>query len=218
MPGLSVRKLDDETLSRLRVRAARNGVSMEEEARRILKEAVSAPERLGDLALRIFGPGHGVDLELPERTPHEPPDPGQVILLDTNVVSEVMRTSPAENVLTWLNRQDAGKLFTSTVTIGEIAYGLRIMPSGKRRAGLGERFERFVALAFDGRVLAYDEAAARAYGELMGERKELGRPMSVPDGQIAAIARSAHLSVATRNVPDFERCGIELVDPFLETP
>ena len=74
MPGLSVRKLDDETLSRLRVRAARNGVSMEEEARRILKEAVGAPERLGDLALRIFGPGHGVDLSLPERTPHEPPD------------------------------------------------------------------------------------------------------------------------------------------------
>ena len=77
MPGLSVRKLDEETLSRLRVRAARNGVSMEEEARRILREAVSAPERLGDLALRIFGREHGVDLELPERTPHEPPDLGE---------------------------------------------------------------------------------------------------------------------------------------------
>ena len=140
-----------------------------------------------------------------------------MILLDTNVVSEVMRTSPAENVLAWLNRQDTGKLFTSTVTIGEVAHGLRIMPSGKRRSGLGERFERFVALAFDGRVLPYDEAAARAYGELMGERRKLGRPMSVPDGQIAAIARSAHLSVATRNVSDFERCGIELVDPFRET-
>jgi len=74
MASLSVRKLDDETLSRLRVRAARHGVSMEEEARRILRDAVSAPDQMGDLALRIFGPKHGVDLELPERTPHEPLD------------------------------------------------------------------------------------------------------------------------------------------------
>jgi plasmid stability protein len=74
MADLSVRRLDDETLSRLRMRAARHGVSMEEEVRRILKEAVSAPDRLGDLALRTFGPAHGVDLQLPERAPHEPLD------------------------------------------------------------------------------------------------------------------------------------------------
>ena len=74
MASLSVRKLDEETLARLRTRAASHGVSMEEEARRILKEAVSAPERLGDLALRIFGPYHGVDLELPEHVPHAPMD------------------------------------------------------------------------------------------------------------------------------------------------
>ena len=74
MASLSVRKLDDETLSRLRIRAAKHGVSMEEEARRILKEAVTAPDYLGDLALRIFGSKHGVDLPLPERTPHEPMD------------------------------------------------------------------------------------------------------------------------------------------------
>lgn len=72
--SLSVRKLDEETVSRLRVRAARHGVSMEEEARRILKEAVSVPERLGDLAVRIFGPQHGVDLQISAGTPHEPPD------------------------------------------------------------------------------------------------------------------------------------------------
>lgn len=74
MASLSVRKLDDDTLARLRIRAAKHGVSMEEEARRILKDAVSAPDQLGDLALRIFGPKHGVDLQLPERTPHEPSD------------------------------------------------------------------------------------------------------------------------------------------------
>ena len=75
VPSISVRRLDAETLSRLRIRAATHGVSMEEEARRILKEAVGAPERLGDLAVRMFGAKHGVDLPMPERTPHEPLDP-----------------------------------------------------------------------------------------------------------------------------------------------
>ena len=137
-----------------------------------------------------------------------------MILLDTNVVSEVMKTRPAEAVVAWLNGQDSEKLHVSAITIGEIAYGLRILPDGKRRSGLRERFERFVTLAFDQRVLAYDESAARIYGDLMGDRKELGLPMSVPDGQIAAIARLNHLAVATRNVFDFEHCGIDVLNPF----
>jgi hypothetical protein len=137
-----------------------------------------------------------------------------MILLDTNVVSEVMKARPAEAVVTWLNGQNSEKLYVSSITIGEISYGLRILPDGKRRSGLRERFERFVALAFDQRVLAYDETAARVYGDLMGDRKELGLPMSVPDGQIAAIARLNHLAVATRNVADFESCGIDVVNPF----
>jgi hypothetical protein len=137
-----------------------------------------------------------------------------MILLDTNIVSEVMKTQPAEAVVAWLNGQDSEKLYVSSVTIGEITYGLRILPDGKRRAGLRERFERFVALAFEQRVLAYDESAARIYGDLMGDRKELGLPMSVPDGQIAAIARLNHLAVATRNVVDFKNCGIDVVNPF----
>jgi predicted nucleic acid-binding protein len=137
-----------------------------------------------------------------------------MILLDTNVVSEVMKTRPAEAVVAWLNAQDSDKLYLSAITIGEIAYGLRILPDGNRRSGLRERFERFVALAFDQRVLAYDEPAARVYGDVMGNRKELGLPMSVPDGQIVAIARLNHLAVATRNVVDFEHCGIEVINPF----
>lgn len=137
-----------------------------------------------------------------------------MILLDTNVVSEVMKTRPAEAVVRWLNGQKSEKLYLSSITIGEIGYGLRILPDGKRRSGLRERFERFVALAFDQRVLAYDESAARVYGDLMGDRKELGLPMSVPDGQIAAIARLNHLAVATRNVVDFANCGIDVVNPF----
>lgn len=137
-----------------------------------------------------------------------------MILLDTNVVSEVMKTRPAEAVVAWLNAQDSEKLYVSAITIGEIAYGLRILPDGKRQSGLRERFERFVAMAFDQRVLAYDESAARIYGELMGDRQELGLPMSVPDGQIAAIARLNYLAVATRNAVDFENCGVDVVNPF----
>jgi len=137
-----------------------------------------------------------------------------MILLDTNVVCEVMKTAPAERVLEWLNRQQSSSLYVSTVTIGEIVHGLRILPDGNRRRRLSDKFGQFIGLAFAQRVLAYDESAARTYGEIMGSRKELGRPMSAPDGQIAAIARANHLSVATRNITDFEECGVDLLDPF----
>jgi predicted nucleic acid-binding protein len=138
-----------------------------------------------------------------------------MILLDTNVVSEIMKVAPSDAVVSWLNDQRSGALYVSAVTIGEIEYGLRILPAGGRRMRLKERFERYIALAFAQRVLAFDEAAARIYGEIMGLRREIGRPMSVPDGQIAAIARLNGLQVATRNTRDFEDCGIELIDPFL---
>ena len=137
-----------------------------------------------------------------------------MILLDTNVVSEVMKARPAGTVLAWLNSQESEKLYVSAITIGEITYGLRILPDGKRRSELRERFEQFIGRGFDQRVLAYDESAARLYGELMGDRKELGRPSSVPHGQIAAIARCNSLAVATRNILDFENCGIDVVNPF----
>jgi len=137
-----------------------------------------------------------------------------MILLDSNVISEVMKVAPSANVLKWLNDQTSSAVHVSAVTVGEIEYGLRILPYGRRRLQLKEKFEQFIALAFVQRVLGYDEAAARLYGEIMGLRKELGRPMSVPDGQIAAIARSHGLSVATRNTRDFEECGVDLLNPF----
>ncbi len=138
-----------------------------------------------------------------------------MILVDTNVISEIMKVVPSDAVVNWLNYQKSSALYISAINIGEIEYGLRILPDGKRRLQLKDRFERFVAQAFAQRVLAYDEAAARSYGEVMGHRKELGRPMSVPDGQIAAIARSKRFMVATRNTNDFEDCGVELINPFV---
>jgi predicted nucleic acid-binding protein len=137
-----------------------------------------------------------------------------VILLDTNVVSAVMAPAPVASVLHWLDRQDTASLYLSTITIAEIAYGIRVLPAGRRRRELRERFEQFVARGFEQRVLAFDSAAALHYAEVMGHRKELGRPMSVPDGQIAAIARAHRFSVATRNVRDFDECGLDVLNPF----
>jgi predicted nucleic acid-binding protein len=137
-----------------------------------------------------------------------------VIVIDTNVLSEFMASPPAEAVVEWLNIQDAAHLFLTTISIAEIGFGLRVMPDGRRRRLLSDRFEQFVATAFASRVLSFDEDAARAYGEIRGHRRELGRPMSAFDGQIAAIAKTRGYAIATRNVRDFGDCGLELIDPF----
>lgn len=135
-------------------------------------------------------------------------------LLDTNVVSAVMARSPDAAVVAWLDRQDALNLFVSAVTVAEIRFGLQILPEGRRRSSLEDRFARFVAEGFSGRVLPFDSDAAERYGEIMAARRSAGRPMSILDGQIAATARAHRLVVATRNVRDFELCGLEVIDPF----
>ena len=139
-----------------------------------------------------------------------------MIILDTNIVSEFMTSPPASAVLNWLNAQETTSLFLTTITIAEIGFGLRIMPKGRRRDLLTERFEQFVTTAFEQRILSFDEDAARVYGEVLGYRREIGRPISSLDGQIAAIARSRGFSVATRNIKDFEDCQVDLINPFSE--
>jgi predicted nucleic acid-binding protein len=113
-----------------------------------------------------------------------------MIIVDTNVVAEVMKPSPTPEVVAWLNDQDASVLFLTTITIGEIGYGLEILPQGKRRLQLEQGFERVLAEAFVGRILGFDEEAARHYAVIMGRRRAVGRPLSVLDGQIASIARA----------------------------
>lgn len=137
-----------------------------------------------------------------------------MILLDTNVVSAVMAPRPEESVLRWMNDQQTDTLYLSTITIAEIGYGLHALPAGRRRQTLQGRFERFVIAGFSHRVLVFDETAAMAYGEIMAHRRRRGRPMSALDGQIAAIARANRMAIATRNVSDFEECGLEIVNPF----
>jgi len=137
-----------------------------------------------------------------------------MIIVDTNVVAEVMKPSPTPEVVAWLNDQDASALFLTTITIGEIGYGLEVLPRGRRRLQLEQGFERILAEAFVGRVLAFDEEAARHYAVIMGRRRAVGRPLSILDGQIASIARARGFAVATRNVRDFEECGLDIINPF----
>jgi predicted nucleic acid-binding protein len=137
-----------------------------------------------------------------------------MIIIDTNVVAELMKASPAGEVVSWMNDQEASTLFLTTITLGEIGYGLEILPQGKRRLQLEQGFERVIAEAFTGRILAFDEEAARLYGVLMGRRKAIGRPLSILDGQIASIARARGCAVATRNVRDFVECGVDIFNPF----
>ena len=137
-----------------------------------------------------------------------------MIVLDTNIISEVMSPTPSSAVVSWLNGQDAADLFVTSITVAEICYGLHILPDGVRRRTLEARFEQFIETGFEYRILDFDVAAARAYGAVMGRRKEIGRPMSVPDGQIAAITQVNGFALATRNTRDFEELGLQLYDPF----
>lgn len=137
-----------------------------------------------------------------------------MILLDTNIVSAVMSATPPDRVIRWLNGRETTALYVSTITIAEIGYGIWILPEGRRRHDLEARFHHFIAAGFDQRVVSFDESAARIYPQVMSRRRAIGRPLSALDGQIASIARAGRLAVATRNVKDFEECGVEIVDPF----
>ncbi len=137
-----------------------------------------------------------------------------MIVLDTNVLSEVMRPAPAAMVLRWLAAQPASGLFTTTITQAEILYGIELMPRGKRRAALESAVDAMFAEDFADRILPFDSDAARVFPQIAGPRRALGRPIAQWDAQIAAIARSRGAALATRNTEDFEDCGIALLNPW----
>ena len=137
-----------------------------------------------------------------------------MIVLDTDVLSEMMRPEPDSTVAAWISARPASSLFTTTVTQAEILCGLGLLPSGKGRAGLEAAVGEMFATDFGGRILPFDQAAAQAYAEIALARRRAGRPITQFDAQIAAIARSRDADVATRNVADFEGCGIGVIDPW----
>jgi toxin FitB len=137
-----------------------------------------------------------------------------MIILDTNVLSELMTASPDEGVVRWLAAQPASSLYTTTVTQAEILYGVGLLPDGRRRDGLMTAVEDVFAVDFQGRILPFDSDAAHAYARIAVGRRQAGRPISQFDAQIAGIALSRDAGVATRNVTDFEGCGVRLFNPW----
>ncbi len=137
-----------------------------------------------------------------------------MIVLDTNVVSELMRPNPVGSVLAWVARQAAPRLYLSTISEAELRYGVQILPAGQRRERLRAGIEGMLREDFAGRILPFDREAARVYAFIAAARRAAGHAITHADCQIAAIARAAGAAVATRDAHDFEGCGIDVIDPW----
>lgn len=137
-----------------------------------------------------------------------------MVVLDTNVVSELMRPSPNPAIESWIADRPAASLFFSAVGEAELRFGLAIMPAGRRRDAFASEIEAMLREDFADRILPFDSEAARVYAVIAASRRVAGRPIAEADCQIAAIARSRGMALATRNVRDFEDTGIHILDPW----
>jgi predicted nucleic acid-binding protein len=139
------------------------------------------------------------------------------ILLDTNVLSEVTRPAPSARVLDWLHGLDEDRTFISAVSLAEIRRGVALMDSGRKRDALAIWLEQDLPQRFAGRILPVDESVAIGWGDLMAEAKRRGRGLASMDGLIAATAIAHDLTLATRNVRDFDGLVPRLFDPWAES-
>jgi toxin FitB len=137
-----------------------------------------------------------------------------VIVLDTNVLSEIIRREPDEGVTRWLDSLDAAAVATTAITAAELLYGVARLPGGRRKERLGEAIRGLIEGDLDGRVEPFDAPAAGHYADLVSDRETAGRPIGVADAQIAAICRKHGATLATRNISNFKETGIELLDPW----
>jgi toxin FitB len=137
-----------------------------------------------------------------------------VILLDTNVISALMRRDPEPAVVDWLDGQPSESIWTTSVTVFEVRTGLHLLASGRRRHDLERAFDALLADELEGRIQSFDTAAADAAGEIAAERQAAGRPVEIRDVQIAGIAKARRAQLATRNTRHFSDLGIELIDPW----
>ena len=138
-----------------------------------------------------------------------------MMILDTNVVSELMRPSPEENVVEWIISRDSQDLYLTTVSEAELRYGVEIMPAGQRREGLRMAMEAMFREDFAGRILPFDSPSAQAYAAIAASRRSAGRPISHSDCQIAAIASAHSASAVTRDTSGFEGCGVPVINPWI---
>ena len=137
-----------------------------------------------------------------------------MIILDTNVLSVLMRSTPEAAVIEWLDRQPAESVWITTVTVFEARLGLAFLPPGKKRRQLETAFERVLEEDLEHRILDFDTAAAQAAAALAAERQRKGRTVDLRDTLIAAVAVARHATVATRNVRHFSDLSVPVVDPW----
>lgn len=137
-----------------------------------------------------------------------------MIILDTNVISELARTDPEPGVVTWLDSLPVAEVATTAITAAELLYGVARLPDGRRRAALAETIEVLINEDFRGRLEPFDGLAAEQYAAVVVGREKKGRPISTADAQIAAICRVHGATLATHNIGDFTDTGIGLINPW----
>lgn len=137
-----------------------------------------------------------------------------MIVLDTNVLSALMRTNPEMVVVAWLDRQPADSVWLTSITVFEARFGLALLPKGRRRSGLERAFDRLLTDDLSNRILAMDEMAAATAAQLAADRQRSGRPVDLRDTLIAGIAQSRRATIATRNARHFEGLDVPVVDPW----
>ena len=139
-----------------------------------------------------------------------------MIVLHTNVVSELRRPAPApaQVMVAWVDAQPATEMFLTAVTVAELLYGVGRLADGARKTDLASRVEAMLAEDFNDRVLVFDRDAAAHWADIVVRRERAGRPISMADAQIAAICRSHNAVLATRNVSDFDDTGLTIANPW----
>jgi hypothetical protein len=137
-----------------------------------------------------------------------------MILLDTNVLSAIMRQNPDRAVISWLDGQPRNSVWTTSITVLEVRLGLQIMPAGKKRSALISMFERLLTEVTEGRILSFDTAAAQQAANLMALRQRAGRPVELRDTMIAGIALASRATLATRNAKHFADLALPVINPW----
>lgn len=137
-----------------------------------------------------------------------------MIVLDTDVISEMMKSRPADAVARWYRRFSRRVLFTTSINCAEILAGIEMMPAGRRRAELTDEARAMFTAEFEGHILAFDHRAAQHYAEIVARRKRRGRRIDAMDAQIAAVTQAHGMGLATHNIKHFDGCGVDLINPW----
>ena len=137
-----------------------------------------------------------------------------MIVLDTNVLSALMRAEPDRAVVRWLNGQASESMWTTSITLFDVQFGLDVLPDGERKTALQNAFHQVVYEDMQGRILDFDAPAAAAAGTIAARQRALGRPVDMRDAQIAGIIAARRATLATRNIRHFADTGLALVDPW----